>query len=323
MKKNRTVFISSTFEDLKNHRKEVWDILSKYDVNIRGMERFGARKEAPLETCLSEVEQSDIFVGIISYRLGTIDKKSAKSFVQCEYEKALELGREIFIYLIDDNEGIVNPKFVDFGEKHEKLKAFKSILKERHTIDTFKTPDDLAEKLDEKFNELLLKKEETEPETSDEFARSKEIMNKFLLLPNTYSDKQIKLKLKIVGDPFPASKAVCEEFYLSYGSTLGVKIKVLQPEDKGYDFEYLFITENEVENFFKIEKDAEFEIYATLRFSPNTIETIRAYFVSKTYITVPVTPTTNFDLLSSYPGYEERTESGEGQIIIQLKSFLE
>ena len=46
----KTVFISSTFEDLAEHRRAIWDLLEEFDVRIRGMEKFGARKESPLET---------------------------------------------------------------------------------------------------------------------------------------------------------------------------------------------------------------------------------------------------------------------------------
>ena len=51
---NKTVFISSTYDDLKEYRRAVWELLEKFDVNVRGMEQFGARKEAPLATCLTE-----------------------------------------------------------------------------------------------------------------------------------------------------------------------------------------------------------------------------------------------------------------------------
>lgn len=55
---NRTVFISSTYDDLKQYRRAIWDLLENFEVNVRGMEQFGARKEAPLATCLTEVEQA-------------------------------------------------------------------------------------------------------------------------------------------------------------------------------------------------------------------------------------------------------------------------
>ena len=78
----KTVFISSTYEDLKQHRAKLWDTISQYDVDIRGMEQFGARKSTPLETCLAEVEQLNIYIGIVALRLGSIDEKSGKSFTQ-------------------------------------------------------------------------------------------------------------------------------------------------------------------------------------------------------------------------------------------------
>jgi hypothetical protein len=96
----KTVFISSTFEDLINYRRKIWELLEDYEVNIRGMERFGARKEAPLETCISEVEQCEIFIGIIAFKLGSIDKSSGKSFTQREYETAYKLNQEILIYIV-------------------------------------------------------------------------------------------------------------------------------------------------------------------------------------------------------------------------------
>ena len=65
---NKTVFISSTYDDLNQYRRAIWDLLEKFQVNVRGMEQFGARKEAPLATCLSEVEQSDIYLGVIAFR---------------------------------------------------------------------------------------------------------------------------------------------------------------------------------------------------------------------------------------------------------------
>jgi hypothetical protein len=313
----KTVFISSTFEDLKEHRKKVWEILTKYEVNLRGMERFGARKEAPLQTCLAEVEQSDIFVGIISYRLGTIDQPSSKSFVQMEYERARELDKEIFIYLIDDKNGKVIPAFVDFGEKHEKLVSFKSILKERHTIDNFTDESDLAEKLDRKFDELLSKKVNGLIKTEDEFIRSNGILQKFLLLPKEYSNKEVKLKIKFDGDPFPASKAICKSFYLSYGRTLGIRIKIILPNIDEDAFNYLFIESKQAESFLIMDRSKEIEIYASLNFTEETIDSIQAHFVSKTTYSV----NSSFVFGDGFPQLSETIEA-EGQIILVLKEVV-
>ena len=98
----KTVFISSTYQDLAEHRRAVWQALEEFDVSVRGMEQFGARPGAPLETCLAEVEQSDVYVGIIAFRIGSIHPESAKSFTQLEYERASSLNKAILIYLVDE-----------------------------------------------------------------------------------------------------------------------------------------------------------------------------------------------------------------------------
>lgn len=97
-----TIFVSSTFVDLQSHRKAVWDTLAEFDVAVRGMEQFGARTETPLQTCLFEVDQADIYVGIIAFRLGSIESQSGKSYTQLEYERALTRSKEILIYLVDE-----------------------------------------------------------------------------------------------------------------------------------------------------------------------------------------------------------------------------
>lgn len=318
----KTVFISSTFEDLKEHRKKVWEILTNYEVNIRGMERFGARKEAPLQTCLAEVEQSDIFVGVISYRLGTVDSTSSKSFVQLEYEKALELDKEIFIYLIDDKNGKVTPSFVDFGESHDKLESFKSILKERHTIDTFIDEDDLADKLKRKFDELLLEKANQLSNAEDDFKKSNDIIHKFLLLPKVFSSKELKLRIKLDGEPFPASKAICRSFYLSYGKTIGIRIKIIKPKIEEDSFNYLFVESKQADRFLNLDKEKEIEIYASPNFSEDTIDNIRAHFVSRT---VSYEPTSMLSGLANNFALQIKTETiqAEGQIILLLKDIVD
>lgn len=144
--KKSNVFISSTYSDLKEHRKQIWITLEKFDVNIFGMEKFGARKEDSLTTCLKEVENSDIFILIVGMRFGSIDKKSQKSYTWLEYEKARELNKDILVYLINDKNGKIEVSDFDI-ENYQKLVDFKDILKENHTVDIFVNVDDLTEKI--------------------------------------------------------------------------------------------------------------------------------------------------------------------------------
>ena len=116
----KTVFISSTFKDLREHRRAVWDTLKKFDVSVRGMEEFGARTTGALDTCLAEVEESDVYVGVIGYRLGSIDPESRKPYTVLEYEKAVEQGAEILIYLADDEAASFPQSVVDQDSRSRK-----------------------------------------------------------------------------------------------------------------------------------------------------------------------------------------------------------
>lgn len=158
--KKPSIFISSTFSDLVEHRKQIWITLEKFEVNILGMEKFGARKENSLTTCLKEVEKSDVFILIVGMRFGSIDKKSQKSFTWLEYEKAKELDKDILVYLIDEVNGEIKVSDYD-RDNYQKLKDFKEILKENHTIDFFKNVEDLVNKIfiliDQKTKDYLSK----------------------------------------------------------------------------------------------------------------------------------------------------------------------
>lgn len=321
----KAIFISSTFEDLKTHRRKIWDLLEKFDVDVRGMERFGARKEAPLITCLSEVEQCDIFVGILALRLGSIDEESGKSFTQREYERAYELNREILIYMIDEKDSLVSPRNIDFDEKREKLIAFKSILRDRHTVDFFLSEDDLSEKLKRKFGDLLTSKGPKSETSADEYDSSKQIIGKFLLLPKVYSGKVVKLKIDFLGDPFPASKSLCSSFNLEYGKTIGVKVKIKAPLIDDDVIEYVFIDEGNLNVFFSLEQRKEVEVYGKLQFSENKINELRANFVRKEYYVGGVT-SLSFRLMDTETRRnlfgERKIIEAEGRVIIKLAEII-
>jgi|APHig6443717497_1056834.scaffolds.fasta_scaffold79631_1 hypothetical protein len=151
----KTVFISSTYKDLKPHREQIWRVLQDFDVDITGMEAFGARRSTPLQTCLDEIDSSDIYIGIISMCYGSIDDITGKSFTQLEYEKAREKGIEILIYLIDENNGEVKTGFIDFGDNYLRLHNLKKILKRNHTIDFFINEIDLGQKIHKRLEKII------------------------------------------------------------------------------------------------------------------------------------------------------------------------
>ncbi len=153
----KKTFVSSTYIDLIPHRKAVWELLKNFNTEIKGMEEFGARSSAPLETCIEEAFESDIYIGIIGMRYGSIDERTGKSYTEVEYETAFKQKKEILIYLFNEYEGLVSPSQIDF-DNYKKLEAFKNKLKKRHTIDTYKNETELAIKINKRIKQLIPKK---------------------------------------------------------------------------------------------------------------------------------------------------------------------
>ncbi len=282
----KTVFISSTYSDLSKERKAVWNLLEDFEVNLRGMEEFGARTESPLDTCLAEVDLSDIYIGIIAMRLGSIEHRTGKSFTQLEYERAIQHNKEILIYLIDEDNSKISPKNVDYGHERELLNTFKDLLRERHTIDYFSSSSDLAEKLRRDFARLLESKEQPLQELEDEYNTSKVVIDKFLLVPKHLSGREILLSVEYIGSPYPASRDICKLFNLEFGATIGVKVNINEP--KGFSdlgLEELYIDANQIDELEPIQKGEKKEIYARLQFSENDVSNIKAHFKKEVFYT--------------------------------------
>lgn len=321
---NKTVFISSTFIDLKEERKEIWELLKKFDVLVRGMEQFGARKEDSLTTCLTEVEQSDIYVGIIGYRLGSIDKKTGKSYTQLEYDKAHELGKEILIYLIDDESSKVTPKHIEF-DKIPKLNAFKETLKERHTIDTFKDSNELKSKIQRQFEKYLTKKKtETKTNELDVYEQSKYTLEKFFLVPKAISGSEVKLKVIFDTMLHPASKSICQITNLDFGKTTCVNIKIVKPIIDAENFKSIFISYKHLDHYLKLDKTKEYEIFGNIWFYEEKLKSTTTRFKDISYKvwTEDYYPDDEYyDPEPPEPYYIKR-ELGEGQIVLTLKEIV-
>lgn len=314
----KTVFISSTFVDLKEERKKVWDSLAKFDVIVKGMEQFGARKSNPLATCISEVEQSDIYVGIIGMRYGSEEPNTGKSYTQLEYEKAVEQDKEIRIYLIDEESSAVTPNLIQF-DKIQKLNNFKAILKDKHTVDTFSNSQDLVTKLQRKFKELLIPKVTAVIE--DEYDNTNKILNLFFLVPAAYSGREIKLKVKFTGQLLPVSKAFCKNFNFEFGKTVVSQIEVVHPIFKYKNFGRIFIEFEQFKKFITLNKLIEYEIFAKVLFKDEKVKTLTTDFKDKLERVYNYDP--NCDPGDDYdPGEQEEyydvLKEGDGQIALNL-----
>jgi hypothetical protein len=283
----KTVFISSTYKDLKEYRRMVWDALKAFSVTVRGMEAFGARTTKPLETCLAEVEQADVYVGIIAYRLGSIDPQSKKPYTFLEYERAVEQKKEILIYLADDETASFPYAVVDKdGSQRERLQAFKEALKSEHTVGTFSTVEDLSEKLTREFSERFAAMPSKEQAVSEDvYAKTVKTLTDFRLRPKRYNGYEIRLEVQFFSSVFPASRHLCQQFNLEYGNTVGGYFNCLRPKERDVTsgFREMFATGNKIDRFVAAVDARTADLHAQLQFSEEDVRSVKAEFLGHSY----------------------------------------
>lgn len=171
------VFVGSTYEDLRQYRAAVRDTLHQMETIVRGMEYFGSRPESPKQECLKAVQSCKAYIGIFAMRYGSIDEETGKSVTHLEYEEARRLGMPILVYLIDEENQPVLPKYVETGDNAKLLQALKKDLKNRHTVSFFTTPEDLAKRVAHDLPPILKMIEvESEKEGSIKEKRNFEIL---------------------------------------------------------------------------------------------------------------------------------------------------
>ncbi len=134
-KRKLQIFLSSTYEDLIDQRLAAMEAILAAGHIPAAMEQFSAGDETALERIQSWIEESDAFVLILGGRYGSIEPVSGKSYVQLEYEFALQKKKPFFAVVVTKEHheervrklGLV----VDEREHQDKYKEFKSIVTQK------------------------------------------------------------------------------------------------------------------------------------------------------------------------------------------------
>lgn len=103
------VFVSSTYEDLKEERKEVTQALLENDCIPVGMELFPASNKKQWDIIKSVIDSSDYYLLIIAGRYGTCgkdDSGNTMSYTEMEFDYAHKNGKPIIVFLHSDIESL-------------------------------------------------------------------------------------------------------------------------------------------------------------------------------------------------------------------------
>ena len=160
MEKKYQIFISSTFEDLKEERKKVQDtILSMYHFPI-GMEMFSAADEEQWEIIKETIDSSDYYVLIIANRYGTIIEEGSDkgiSYTEKEYRYAKSKNIPILAFIIDKSVPRLESQRETTIKSQKKLSEFIKEVETGRMVQWWTTADDLAAKVMNSLNKQMVK----------------------------------------------------------------------------------------------------------------------------------------------------------------------
>lgn len=123
-------FVSSTFEDLKDHRAYVIRSLRKPGIDVDPMEDWAAEPDEPKKFSQARLTGCDFCVLLVALRRGYVPKGEYRSITQLEYDAALDKGIDILVFLLDENAPWPH-RFVEL-DKDPSLSEWRRSLEERH-----------------------------------------------------------------------------------------------------------------------------------------------------------------------------------------------
>ena len=141
------VFVSSTLEDLIDHRQSVGAALRGLGVNTIDVVAERTEQADQLQTSLLALHNADLFLGIYASRYGPLLDGQEISLIERLYDESSKLGLPRFIYVVDPREDwAVSFMHTDyFGAR---MRVFLDRLSnENPNLRHFTSPNDLVEKL--------------------------------------------------------------------------------------------------------------------------------------------------------------------------------
>jgi O-acetyl-ADP-ribose deacetylase (regulator of RNase III) len=144
----RSVFLSSTYEDLKPYRQAAREAIEQFRCPFIGMEEFLPSRTAPADFIRQKVDQAALYVGILGMRYGYVDEGTGFSMTELEYHQAIASEKPVCMFLMSESAPIT-PRMVERDPRaFQKLLQFRERVLQSHVCAFFTDPQDLAAKMD-------------------------------------------------------------------------------------------------------------------------------------------------------------------------------
>lgn len=141
--KNRrkfSIFISSTYEDLKKERQALLGVALENNFIPVGMEQFHAAPTSQWNIITKMIDECDFYLLVIGGRYGSIDEETGISYTEKEYNYAKTKGMPVLV-LIKESSAITESEKDTGDDKYEKMKRLdefrERVKNDRNTVDFF------------------------------------------------------------------------------------------------------------------------------------------------------------------------------------------
>ena len=141
MIKDKKVFISATYIDLKDERICAMETVLQSGNVAYGMELFPSSSDGVVKIIEKQIDECDIYILIIGNRYGSIHVESGNSYTEWEYQLALQKGKRVLPFIKEDITKILDPV------NQQKFDNFKAKVGLNHSPSYFSTPIKLKDKL--------------------------------------------------------------------------------------------------------------------------------------------------------------------------------
>ncbi len=146
-----TIYLSSTYEDLKDYRRVVFEALRKSGYDVIAMEDYVATDQRPVDKCLKDVERANLYVGLFAFRYGYLppshhNNPDNLSITELEFRHALALKKPCLTFVVDEHTSW--PRLFDdartSADKGERITALRQYLLTEKLASPFSQPHELA-----------------------------------------------------------------------------------------------------------------------------------------------------------------------------------
>lgn len=118
------VFVSSTYEDLREERQQVTQAILEAGSFPSGMELFPASDDTQWELIKRVIEEADYYVVIVGAMYGSIGP-NGKSYAEMEYDYAVESGVPVLGFVKTDIGELPSKLVESDAERSKSLEAFR------------------------------------------------------------------------------------------------------------------------------------------------------------------------------------------------------